>query len=125
MSHLTSVRTQLRDLHSACAALREMGFTVGGAGVVHGGGRTREVAALIDVPGAHKLGLALTADGTYEVAGDWYYARAHVGDAAAFTSRLNQLYGVHRATAEAALLGYMVERETDANGVIRLTLSMP
>jgi len=123
MSHLTRVKTQIKDLESVRAALAEMGLTLEGAGTVAGGGRTAPVEALLKVKGGHDVGFARQQDGTYEMVGDWYYAGRQLGGQEQFVGRMQQLYGVHKAMAEASLQGYSVERATDANGLIRLTLS--
>lgn len=119
MSHLTSVKTQLKDLAAVRAAIGEMGFTLAGRGVVQG----RAVDELVRVPGGRDMGLVAQADGTYTLVADWYYLTRTLGSQEAWVGRLQQLYGVHKALAEAAVQGYSVERETDPSGVIRLTLS--
>ena len=123
MSHLTRVKTQIKDLTAVRSALQEMGMTLEGAGVVTGGGRTAEVEALLRVKGGHDVGFSRQADGSYEMVGDWFYAGSQLGGQDQFVGRMQQLYGVHKAINEAALQGYGAERATDENGLIRLTLT--
>lgn len=123
MSHLTKVKTSIKDLNAARAALQEMGHSLQGPGVVHGGGRAAQVEALLPVPGGHDVGFARLEDGTFEMVGDWFYAGRKLGGQDKFVGRMQQLYGVHKAISEAALQGYTVERAADENGLIRLTLT--
>ncbi|MEW5850495.1 MAG: DUF1257 domain-containing protein [Myxococcota bacterium] len=123
MSHLSTVKTQVKDLAALTDALAEMGFTLVMGGTVSAAGQTMSVDASMTLPSGRVAGFKRTADGTYEMVTDWYYVQRELGNSAQFTQRLQQMYGVHKATREATVQGYTVQRETDAQGVIRLTLS--
>ena len=122
MSHLTSVKTEIKDLTALTNALHEMGYSLEGAGVVTYRHESVKADAVMNIEG-RTLGFVRGEDGSYSITADWHYAQQVLGPQHQFVGRLSQLYGVHKAILEATLEGYMVERETDANGMIRLTLS--
>lgn len=130
MSHLATVKTELRDIKAIKAACDELGFTF------HENKKTHRLWGGVNAPCAHaishprwmelEVGLVATPTG-YTLSFDdmlqrWDGMKAgtHIGDKA---SRLVQLYGVQKATMEAKKLGYMVSRKTGQNGAIRLTVS--
>jgi hypothetical protein len=61
-------------------------------------------------------------DGTYQLKADWYTGTVAKKLGAEF-KRLTQLYGVHKATAEARRKGYTVSRQPGRNGAINLVIT--
>ena len=142
MSHWTTIKTQIKDLTALAAAARELGFIVEQqvANLPTGSKALLPVTSpfgTIDchvrlshpsVPNYH-IGAQLQPDGTYALVTDWWGWRtpermAIISNGAKPNdmSRLMQLYGVHKATAEARRKGWMVTRQTGKGGNINLVV---
>ena len=123
MSHFTTIQTQIKDLEALRAAVAELGLTLipnaEARGYVQNKVRGEYVLRL---KGPYDVALNKQPDGTYGLTTDWWRGCvAHeVGEN---YGRLLQLYGVHKATREARRAGYLVRRQPQTNGSIKLTLS--
>ena len=72
--------------------------------------------------GPYDVALNRQPDGTYGLTTDWWDGHVEKEVGKSF-GRLLQLYGVHKATAEARKKGYSVLRNPQSNGSIKLVLA--
>ena len=77
---------------------------------------------VVRLKGPYDVALNRQPDGTYGLTTDWWDGHVEKEVGKSF-GRLLQLYGVHKATAEARKKGYSVLRNPQSNGSIKLVLA--
>jgi len=84
-------------------------------------GQTRRGDFVIQLNGPYDIAVNKQPDGTFGLTTDWWlrHVEKEVGNNC---GKLLQLYGVHKATAEARKKGFSVMRQPQRNGAIRLVL---
>ena len=84
-------------------------------------GQTRRGDFVIKLTGPYDIAVNKQPDGTFGLTTDWWqgHVERQVG---ANYGKLLQLYGVHKATAEARKKGLSVLRQPQRNGAIKLVL---
>lgn len=122
MSHFTTIATQIRDVEALRAACGELGLELLENTEARGYSSNRRHGDLvIRLAGPYDIAATRQADGTYLLATDWW--RGHVEkEVGKDYGRLLQLYGVHKAQAEARRKGYTTRRQTLKDGAIKLTI---
>ena len=124
MSHLTTIKTQIRDLEALVCACVELGLKLVPDSTCRGyAGAVRAVPYVIKLKGPYDIAVhpSPEKDGTYDLATDWWDGHVAKEVGAGF-GRLIQSYGVHKTIREAALRGLRTTRRTEADGTILLTL---
>jgi hypothetical protein len=122
MSHFTTIKTQIKDIAALRAACAEMKLSlrqnVDARGYAQ---QTRRGDFVILLSGPYDIAVNRQPDGTYGLTTDWWQGHVEKEVGANF-GRLLQLYGVHKATAEARKKGFSVMRQPQRNGSIKLVL---
>lgn len=121
MSHFTSIETQIRDTAALREACRELGVEVLEHTTARGyNGNTHQGDLVIRLRGPYDVALNLQ-DGRYGLTCDWWdgHVERELGPRC---STLFQLYGVHKAQAEARRKGYTTRRQQLGDGSIKLTI---
>jgi len=77
VSHLTTLKTELRNLHSLMAALGRLGYTCQVDGrIVDYFGNEQQVDLVVEVPGQRAVGFVRNrASGVLDLVGDWWHAK--------------------------------------------------
>jgi hypothetical protein len=122
MSHWTSIKTQINDIHALREACAELGLELLPNAEARGYADTRQPGEFVlRLKGPYDVALNRQNDGTYGLSTDWWdgHVEKEVGKD---YGRLLQLYGVHKATLEARKKGLSVLRRNQTNGAIKLTL---
>ena len=122
MSHFTTIKTQIKDitaLHSACNELKLSLLQKADARGYSG--QTRKGDHVIQLNGPYDIAVNRQPDGTYGLTTDWWQGHVEKEVGSNF-GKLLQLYGVHKATAEARRKGFSVLRQPQRNGHIKLVL---
>jgi hypothetical protein len=122
MSHFTSIQTQIRDIPALQAACRELGLTLLESTLARGySSNTLKGDYVIRLRGPYDVALNRQPDGRYGLTTDWWagHVEQEVGKG---YGRLLQLYGVHKAQAEARRKGYTTRRQQLGDGSIKLTI---
>lgn len=122
MSHFTTIQTQIRDVEALRAACNELGLELLENADARGyGSNQRHGDLVIRFKGRYDIAATKQPDGTYQLAADWW--QGHVEkEVGKNYGRLLQLYGVHKAQAEARRKGYTTRRQTLKDGAIKLTI---
>ena len=123
MSHFTQIQTKITDIEALRAACGELGLEVLDNTQARGFGRnTRHGEHVIRLKGPYDIAVNPTDSGDYSLETDLW--QGHVEkELGPDLGRLRQLYGVHKATAEAKRRGLRVRRRALADGRIRLAVS--
>ena len=123
MSHFTQIHTKITDIEALCAACTELGLEVVENAQARGFGRNqRSGRHVIRLAGPYDVAVNPTADGEFALETDLW--QGHVEkELGPGLGRLRQLYGVHKATAEAKRRGLRVRRSALQDGRIRLAVS--
>ncbi len=122
MSHFTTIQTQIRDISALRAACHELGLTIAPNAQARGYGSQRIKGDLvIRLNGPYDIAVNEQQDGSFGLTCDWWggHVEKEVGKA---YGKLLQLYGVHKAQAEARRKGYTTRRQTLKDGAIKLTI---
>ena len=123
MSHFTTIETQIRDIEALKSACAEMGLPIVPNAQARGYGRkTHKGEYVITLKGPYDIAVNRQANGTFQLVTDWWDGHVEKEVGKNF-GRLLQLYGVHKASAEARRKGYMVSRHVLNNGSIKLTMT--
>ena len=129
MSHLTTVKTQIKDMSAAADAAKELGcqFTKGGR--VRYYYSTQDADYVLHLPGKYDLGFKLQEDGTYSFLCDNELlsgsfgrndaSRVHLGDNA---GRFRQEYAAAVAMRAARKKGLSAFRKTREDGHVVVTV---
>ena len=123
MSHFTSIKTQITDIAALRSACQELNLNLREKGRARGyNGRHHKGDWVIVLPGPYDIALNQQPDGAFGLTTDWWggsVAQA-VGEN---YGKLLQLYGVHKASAEARKRGLSVARQARTDGSIKLVLT--
>ena len=121
MSHFTTIKTQIRDTEALRAACSELGLELVPNAEARGYyTQTTKGEYVIRLKGPYDIAANRQQDGTVGFTADFFagHVEAEVG---ANYGKLTQLYGVHKATAEARKKGWTVQRKQVGDN-INLTL---
>jgi hypothetical protein len=130
MSHITEVKTQIKDLVCLKKALDELGYTwqeaqPGQALRVRGWNQTQAEADLVlGTKSSYDIGVRLRADGTYEFLADWWGVESHAGFTQdAFMRQVLPRYSYHKVVAEVKARGYdIVAEEASGDQSLKVTV---
>ena len=122
MSHFTTIKTQIKDIAALRSACSEMGLSV--VAKAHARGYSENKIKgdyVIRLKGPYDIALNQEPDKSFGLTSDFWegHVEKEVGHK---YGKLLQLYGVHKATAEAKRKGLTVLRRAKADGSIKLTL---
>ena len=123
MSHFTSIKTQIKDLQALRSAVNELGLQLLPNTTARGYiNQSTKGEYVLRLKGPYDVAVNQQPDGTYGLTTDWWdgHVEREVGKD---YGRLLQLYGVHKATAEARKRGFSVIRNSQPNGSIKLVLA--
>ena len=120
MSHIVTIKTQLRDPIAIAAACRRLGLAEPVQGTARLYGDQTAEGLMIQLPGwMFKAAIDIT---TGEVRHDNF--GGHWGDAKEL-DRFLQTYAVEKTRLEARTKGYVIQEQQLADGSIKLTLQEP
>ena len=123
MSHFTTIQTQIKDVEALRAAVNEMGLQLIPNTTARGFyQQTIPGEFVIRLKGPYDIAVNRQPDRTFGLTTDWWDGHVEKEVGSNF-GRLLQLYGVHKATAEARRKGYSVLRKQQPNGSIKLVLA--
>ena len=123
MSHFTTIKTQIKDLPALRSAVNELGLQLLPNTTARGYiNQSTKGEYVLRLKGPYDIAVNQQPDGTYGLTTDWWdgHVEREVGKD---YGRLLQLYGVHKATAEARKRGFSVIRNSQPNGSIKLVLA--
>jgi hypothetical protein len=122
MSHFTTIKTQIKDIAALRSACEELKLPLLQHTEARGyAGQTRRGDFVIKLNGPYDIAVNKQPDGTFGLTTDWWQGHVEQQVGSNF-GRLLQLYGVHKATAEARKKGFSVMRQPQRNGAIKLVL---
>lgn len=122
MSHFTTINTQIKDMHALEAACKELGLSLFTNTDARGyNEQMGHGDYVIKLKGPYDIAVNLQPDNTYGLTTDWWNGHVEKEVGAKF-GKLLQLYGVHKATAEAKKKGLSVLRQPQKNGAIKLVV---
>ena len=122
MSHFTTIETQIRDIPALQAACRELGLTLLESTMARGySSNNIKGDYVIRLKGPYDVALTRQQDGSYGLTTDWWAGHVERELGAGY-GKLLQLYGVHKAQAEARRKGYTTRRQSLSDGSIKLTI---
>ena len=122
MSHFTTIKTQIKDIAALEAACKELSLPLLQNAEARGyAGQTRHGDFVIQLAGPYDIAVNKQPDGTFGLTTDWWQGHVEQQVGSNF-GKLLQLYGVHKATAEARKKGFSVLRQPQRNGAIKLVL---
>lgn len=122
MSHFTTIKTQIKDIHALRSACQELKLELLPDAEARGyNGALQRGKFIIRLKGPYDVALHRQPDGSYGLTTDWWdgHVEKEVGQD---YGKLLQLYGVHKATIEARKKGLSVLRRQQTNGSIKLIL---
>jgi hypothetical protein len=133
MSHLATIKTEIKDIEAVRRLCKEKGWTFHeNKKTFHGMGWDKACDHAISFPGnRYELGLTASDKG-YSLGFDAFLAQPFQwggSDKAAINvlgdncGTFLQGYAVHKATIEAERMGYLVERRTLASGAVQVVVS--
>ena len=123
MSHFTTIKTQIKDIDTLSAALREMGLALFPNANARGYYQNSiKGDYVIRLKGPYDVALNKQPDGSYELTTDWWEGHVEKEVGANF-GKLLQLYGVHKVIREGKRKGYSIQRNLQVDGTIKLTLT--
>ena len=123
MSHFTTIKTQIKDLAALRSAVNELGLQLLPNTTARGYiNQSTKGEYVLRLKGPYDVAVNQQPDGTFGLTTDWWdgHVEREVGKD---YGRLLQLYGVHKATAEARKRGFSVIRNSQPNGSIKLVLA--
>ncbi len=123
MSHFTTIRTQIKDIEALRSACQEMGLTLLQNTEARGYYENKVRGDyVIRLNGPYDIAINKQPDGSFGLTADLWngHVENEVGQA---YGKLLQLYGVHKATAEARKKGHLVRRSQHKDGAIKLVIS--
>ena len=123
MSHFTTIQTQIKDVEALRAAVNEMGLQLIPNTTARGFyQQTLKGEFVIRLKGPYDIAVNRQPAQTFGLTTDWWDGHVEKEVGSNF-GRLLQLYGVHKATAEARRKGYSVQRRPQPNGSIKLVFA--
>jgi len=122
VSHFTEIKTQIKDIHALISACAELGLTVLPNCTARGyAGNSHKGEYVIRLKGPYDIAVNKNPDGNYGLTTDWW--DGHVAkEVGKDYGKLLQLYGVHKAMAEARKRGHTVTRRQLDNGAVKLVI---
>jgi len=122
MSHFTTIKTQIKDITALRSACEEMKLPLLQNTTARGfAEQTLKGDFVIRLKGPYDIAVNPQPDGAFGLTTDWW--DGHVAqEVGPNFGKLLQLYGVHKATAEARKKGLSVLRQPQRNGNIKLVL---
>jgi hypothetical protein len=123
MSHFTTINTQIKDIAALRSAVAELGLTLLENTDARGySTKTIKGEFVVRLKGPYDVAVNRQPDGTFGLTTDWWngHVAKEVGEN---FGKLLQLYGIHKATAEARRKGHMVRRLPHANEAIKLAIA--
>ena len=123
MSHFTTIKTQIKDIHALTAACKELGLRLTPNSTARGFiGRQHRGDFVIHLNGPYDIALNLQPDRTYGFTADLWrgVVEEEVGQN---YGKLLQLYGVHKSMIEARKRGHLVQRTQRQDGTIKLMIA--
>lgn len=122
MSHFATIHTQIKDIAALQAACKELQLPLLQNADARGyAAQTRRGDFVVQLNGPYDVAVNRQPDGTYGLTTDWWQGHVEKEVGPNF-GKLLQLYGVHKATAEARRKGFSVLRQPQRNGSIKLVL---
>jgi hypothetical protein len=122
MSHFTTIETLIKDIAALRSACKELKLPLHPNAEARGyASQTRRGDFVIQLRGPYDIAVNRQPDGTFGLTTDWWQGHVEKEVGANF-GKLLQLYGVHKATAEARKKGFSVLRQSQGNGTIKLVL---
>ncbi len=122
MSHFTTIKTQIKDIHALRAACQELKLGLLQDAEARGYyGASQRGEFIIQLKGPYDIALHRQPDGSYGLTTDWWDGHVE-NEVGKDFGKLLQLYGVHKATIEARKKGLSVQRRQQSNGSIKLIL---
>jgi len=122
MSHFTTIKTQIKDIAALRSACEELKLPLHPNAEARGyASQTRHGDFVIRLKGPYDIAVSHQPDGTFGLTTDWWQGHVEREVGPSF-GKLLQLYGVHKATAEARKKGFSVLRQPQRNGTIKLVL---
>ena len=122
MSHFTTINTRIKDIDALQSACAELGLPVEANTRARGyAGNTLHGDHVIRLNGPYDVALRQEPNGQYSLHADLWNGHVEKELGKNF-GRLKQLYGIHKATAEARRKGLSVRRRQLPNGTVRLAL---
>ncbi len=123
MSHFTEIKTEIKDIEALRSACREMGLTLLQNAEARGYYENKTKGDyVIRLKGPYDIALNKQPDGTFGLTADLWNGHVEQEVGAGY-GKLLQLYGVHKAMAEARKKGHMVRRSQQKDGAIKLVIS--
>ncbi len=123
MSHFTTIKTQIKDIEALRSACQEMGLSLLQNAEARGYYENKTKGDyVIRLKGPYDIALNKQPDGSFGLTADLWngHVEQEVGPR---YGKLLQLYGVHKATAEARKRGHLVRRTQQPNGYIKLCVT--
>ena len=126
MSHMTEIKSQIKNLESLERACERLGLTLhrGQPSATYYSGQRASCDHAISVPNTgYQVGVKQAADGTYSLLADTYdpTLRKAVGDSC---SKLSQAYNIEESRRQARMKGLDVTERVLENGTVRLEVQM-
>lgn len=122
MSHFVQINTQIKDIDALRSACAELGLSVETNAEARGYVNNRlHGDFVIRLKGPYDVAVRREAAGHYALHADLWKGHVEAELGKGF-GKLKQLYGVHKATAEARRNGLNVRRRQLPNGTVRLAL---
>jgi hypothetical protein len=122
MSHFTTIKTEIKDIEALHSACKEMGLGLVADAEARGyANQFRHGDYVIRLSGPYDIAVNRSIGDTHELTTDWWGGHVEKETGPAF-GKLLQLYGVHKATAEARKKGLSVLRRAKKDGSIKLIL---
>jgi len=123
MSHITTIKTELKDGHILRAALLKLGFQVREGGAITGGyGESRRAVELLATIRGQTIGFRRSAEdaGPYELSADWNGSQKLQDK---LVNDIFQTYSQEKVIKAARLRGYSIIRNhTNQKGQIEMVL---
>jgi hypothetical protein len=121
MSHITRIKTKIKNKEFLICALKDLGLSyVEGEQEISGfGGRKQKVDLKIPLRLSGDIGLRMI-DGCYEIVADWWRVRDLKQDT--FLNQLSQRYAYHATIASLKEQGFGMVEEQKEGSKIRITL---
>jgi hypothetical protein len=123
MSHFTTIKTQIKDIQALRSACAELGLSLLQNTTARGYVTNRITGDyVIQLKGPYDIALNKQPDGAYALTSDLWEGHVEKETGQKY-GKLLQLYGVHKAIAEARRKGCLVQRKQQPDGSIKLLIA--
>lgn len=124
MSHITKVKTRLKDKQILCETLKKIGYHLHEGGVIISAyrSRQRQKVEMVAEKNGKRLGFrrSVSDDNCYEILADW---ETQKGGREEIVNEIFQIYSSEKVIKTARLKGYsLMQNRTNRNGQIEITL---